>query len=115
MPQHQTCGIKSNLNHAHLREIIKEATDQNSSHLLIMGDFNYSDINWRLDITPADLNHPSTMFRECLRDNFLFQHVYDPTHFRGSQTPNTLDLIVTNEEGMINKLELAAPIRKKNS
>ena len=28
-----------------------------------MGDFNYSDINWRLDITPADLNHPSTMFR----------------------------------------------------
>ena len=79
-----------------------------------MGDFNYSDINWRLDITPADLNHPSTMFRECLRDNFLFQHVYDPTHFRGSQTPNTLDLIITNEEGMINQLELAAPIGKSH-
>ena len=79
-----------------------------------MGDFNYSDINWRLYITPADLNHPSTMFRECLRDNFLFQHVYDPTHFRGNQTPNTLDLIITNEEGMINQLELAAPIGKSH-
>ena len=75
-----------------------------------MGDFNYSDINLRTETTPANVNNVATKFMECLRDCFLYQHVKDPTHYRGCQKPNTLHLIITNEEGMVDKIELNAPI-----
>ena len=60
-------------NHDYLRNLIQEANNLKSSHLLIMGDFNYNDINWRTETTPADVNHTSTKFMECLRDCFLYQ------------------------------------------
>ena len=66
-------------NHDHLRSLIHDANNLKSSHLLIMGDFNYSDINWRTETTPADVNNVATKFMECLRDCFLYQHVKDPT------------------------------------
>ncbi len=101
-------------NHERLRSLIHEANNLKSSHLLIMGDFNYSDINWRTETTPADVNHVASKFMECLRDCFLYQHVKDPTHYRGSQKPNTLDLLITNEEGMVDNIELNAPIGKSH-
>ena len=88
-------------NHDHLRNMIHQANNLNSTHLLIMGDFNYSDINWRTETTPADVNNNATKFVECLRDCFLYRHVKDLTHYRGNQKLNTLDLLITNEEGMI--------------
>ena len=41
---------------------------------------------------------------ECLRDSFLIQHVKDPTHQNKVVVGNILDLILTNEEGMINEV-----------
>jgi len=79
-----------------------------------MGDFNYPDINWRTETIPPDVNNMATKFMECLRDCFLYQHVKDPTHYRGSQNPNTLDLLITNEEGMIDNITLNAPIGKSH-
>lgn len=101
-------------NHDHLRSMIIEANELKSSHLLIMGDFNYPDINWRTETIPPDVNNMATKFMECLRDCFLYQHVKDPTHYRGSQNPNTLDLLITNEEGMIDNITLNAPIGKSH-
>ena len=60
------------------------------------------------------MNHPATAFMECLRDCSLFQHIRDPTHYRGSQTPSTLDLIISNEEGMVDGIELTALIGKSH-
>ena len=37
-----------------------------TSHLLLMGDFNYNDIDWRLETSPPRLDHPATAFKECL-------------------------------------------------
>ena len=36
-----------------------------------------------------------------LNDLFLCQHVNEPTRYREYQSPNTLDLVITNEEHMI--------------
>jgi hypothetical protein len=41
--------------------------------------------------------HPATIFLNCTRDNYLFQHVSSPTRFREGQTPSCLDLVFTNE------------------
>ena len=64
--------------------------DKRYIHLLIMGDFNYSQIDW-LNWTSSECSdHPSTKFIATIRDNFLFQHVSTPTTFRQNQQPNAL-------------------------
>jgi len=65
--------------------------------LMLMGDFNYSEINWAKPESMDDL-HP---FLKCVNDNFLIQHVEEPT--RGK---NILDLVFTSEENMIENLSV---------
>ena len=43
-------------------------------------------------------------------DSFLIQNVKHPTRFRGENNPSILDLIFTNEEGMIDSIEHCAPL-----
>lgn len=69
--------------------------------VLITGDFNMRDINWGSYTTCHSENHYEYEFIECLRDNFLFQHVSAPTRYRENQIPNTLDLIITNDQNNI--------------
>ena len=59
-----------------------------------MGDLNFKQINWK-SISTDIYNHDdiNDKFVECVRDNFLFQHITEPTRQRGSDTPSTLDLI----------------------
>ena len=94
-----------------LRKVCESAI---ASHILICGDFNYPEIEWIDETTPANPHHPATLFMECLRDCFLFQHVKIPTHHRQDQTANVLDLVMTNEEGMVEGMECNAPIRKSD-
>ena len=57
-----------------------------------------------------DVDHPSTRLLEALRDSFMF--MTEPTHYRGNCTPSTLDLILTNEEGMVENIKYKAPVGK---
>jgi hypothetical protein len=77
------------------------------SHILIMGDFNYPDIDWENWNTKGDnTNSHEYKFVETIQDNFLYQHTRKPTRRRGTDTPHILDLIVANEETMIHSLSL---------
>ena len=69
-----------------------------------MGDFNYPEIDWNYTISRAAEIHPSHIFLHSIQDSLLYQHVTQPTRHRLGESPNTLDLILTNEEGMINKI-----------
>ena len=84
------------------------------SHILIVGDFNHPEINWTTESTPRDLNHPASLFMEAIRDSFLVQHVVKPTHYRGDQTANVLDLVFTNEQEMIDNIRHEAPVGKSH-
>ena len=44
----------------------------------------------------------------------MSQHVTEPTHYRGNCTPNTLDLILTNKEGMVENIKYMAPVGKSH-
>ena len=83
-------------------------------HILIVGDFNHPEINWTTESTPRDLNHPASLFMEAIRDSFLVQHVVKPTHYRGDQTANVLDLVFTNEQEMIDNIRHEAPVGKSH-
>ena len=88
--------------------------EQKYSHVLIMGDFNYPEINWNMGISTASADHPSQVFITRYRDWFLHQHVTEPTHFRGLQQANILDLIMTNESSMIDKIQYSEPLGKSH-
>ena len=95
----------------HLRNIILCERNQ-FTHVLICGDFNLPDIDWVHELSPPNQNSTSFLFMECLRECFLTQHLIQPTHKRGDQQANILDLILTNEDNMIEDLRYEAPLGK---
>ncbi len=105
----------SPINNSHLRDLITEAANMKHSHLLLMGDLNYPDIDWVNWITPGD-NTESEEYclLENLRDNYLHQHIDRPTRWRGTDTPNLLDLIISNEDGMITEVQYDSPLGKSD-
>ena len=54
----------------------------------------------------------SLAFSETIRDCYLYQHVTKPTRGRSGDQPSTIDLILTNKEHMITKLNHQAPLGK---
>jgi hypothetical protein len=79
-----------------------------------MGDFNHPEINWINQNCKTSARHPSSEFLECTRESYLLQHITQPTHFRPGQTPNTLDLIFTNELHMLEELSYEPPLGKSH-
>ena len=62
-----------------------------------MGDFNVKEINWQENEVDGGPESFPFLFNECTKDAFLYQHVTEPTRFRGEQE-SLLDLIFTKEE-----------------
>jgi hypothetical protein len=90
--------------------------EEKFTHLLICGDFNFPEITWMGDV-PALTRDPqgeAAKFLEAVNDSFLWQHVKLPTHHRQQQTANTLDLILTNEDKMVEQVSHEAPLGKSH-
>ena len=66
-----------------------------------MGDFNFKEINWDSNITNSSTENISYSFLDMCNYLYLFQHVNQPTRFRGNDEPSTLDLVFSDEEGII--------------
>ena len=87
-----------------LCKLISLAMAMNPTHLVIMGDFNFPDIDWKNGLSTAGLQHHSHDFIRTTQDSLLFQHVLEPTRYRPGTVPNLLDLIFSNEDGIISNL-----------
>ena len=75
--------------------LYKGLNNSAKNNVLIMGDFNYPDIDWD---TNTSSRH-GKRFLDTINDNFLIQNVNIPT--RGD---NILDLILTSDRGMIDNV-----------
>ena len=64
---------------------------------LIVGDFNFSDIDWK----NSTFTSKSAEFFECVQDNFFTQHVDFSTH-RSGTTP---DLVLSSNEELVTSVE----------
>ena len=71
----------------------------------------YPNIKWERE--SIESNTVEDKFIENIRDNFLFQHITMPTRGRLGNTSNILDLIFTNEEGMIEDVMYESPLGTK--
>ena len=90
-----------------LHALLTCVCSSNPSHLLIVGDFNVPDIDWNTKFSEAPENHYSHCLLKTINDCFLVQHVTEPTRYRQGEACNILDLVLTNEEGMLHKLNIS--------
>jgi len=97
-------------NNNNLNFLLQETIDMNTSHVLIVGDFNYGSIDWELYQSTEALEHCPTLFTENVKDLFLYQHVGENTRHRVGQSSSRLDLIFSNEANMVNDLEYMPPL-----
>ena len=70
------------------------------SKALVVGDFNFGDINWERQ----EATGQSKEFLDSVNDNFLYQHVNEETIGM-----NILDLVSSSEENMVVGLEVGEP------
>lgn len=68
------------------------------------------DIDWTSCTTIHNETHHEHMFIECIRDNFLFQHVNQFTRCRNDQPQSTLDLILSKDEDNIENVQFFASL-----
>ena len=88
----------------------KKVDNINYNYTLILGDFNFREIDWTSQTKSTSENHITTRFLEAVRDSFLIQHVCESTRFRATDVPSLIDLVFTNEEGMIDCVDHNPPL-----
>ncbi|KAH3694001.1 hypothetical protein DPMN_081440 [Dreissena polymorpha] len=97
-----------------LCSLINEITAMKYTHFVTVGDLNFANINWGDMSTNRGPGDFSFEFVECIRDSFWYQHVHEPTRGRGDADPSLLDVIFSNEEGMINSVSIENPLGKSD-
>ena len=72
-------------NNKKIRQAIEEITNMDGSDIIIMGDFNYKEINWERE---KGMGKEQDKFIACIQQSLLTQHVKDVTRFRGNDKPS---------------------------
>ncbi|KAI8493802.1 hypothetical protein Bbelb_281490 [Branchiostoma belcheri] len=102
-------------NNEKLNKLIQNCGTWGYSHMLIVGDLNYPTITWSEGGGTTRTNESEAgRFLEATRDAYLFQHVTFPTRHQLHQESKTLDLIFTNEGGMIAEIDARPPLGKSD-
>ena len=87
--------------HEQLQKLLVELDHKS---VILMGDFNYGGIEWNGRVSLGETKE-ELAFRECLEDHFYVQNVNSATRDR-----RILDLVISNEPGMVEELEVIEPL-----
>ncbi len=98
-------------NNKRIRQALYELGDNHNTQMVIMGDFNYKEINWEED---SGTGVEQEKFIECIQQNLLVQHVTEITRFRGNDIPSRVDLIFSTDEDMIGEIRYKSPLGKSD-
>lgn len=101
-------------NNNKLNTLLKEIVSRKYSHTIINGDINYPGIDWENISTSQGPGEDEYEFIETIRDCFLYQHILENTRGRGSDNPSLIDLVFSNEEGMVSDVNVDAPLGKSD-
>ena len=82
--------------------------------MFIVGDFNLPNINWEIPSVVGSSTSFASDFLDTLQNLFLSQVVEEPTRMREGQKSNTLDLIITNQEEMLDYVAISSPVGKSD-
>ena len=102
------------MNNDKLLNLVNMACERKPTHLLVVGDMNYSEIDWDAWSSSAGEMHGSSKFVSCLQDNFLSQLVSIYTRYREGQRPSLLDLVIINEEQIVSNIVGSSALGKSD-
>ena len=91
------CYRSPSADNTEVQQLFSAINSVKNKQLLIMGDFNYPNIDW--DLLESD--QCGSSFLDLIQHCFLVQHVQTAT-----RDNNILDLVLTSEEGMVEGLEV---------
>ena len=100
-------------NNEKLVTMLRRAATVRCDYLTICGDFNLPKIDWKAFQCHDTEGSYSQTFMNMIEEINLSQHATKPTRFRGEQH-SCLDLIFTNERGMIDDVGELPPIGKSD-
>ena len=83
-------------------------------HTIVLGDFNFPQINWELNLCHHSGDSPENQFLSTMNDNHLSQIVNFPTRFRAGQRPSLLDLVLLHDELLVQSLDTLPAIGKSD-
>ena len=105
-------GDSNEILNARLIEQLVLAVEMSGGRVLINGDFNLPNINWKDNYVNDCTTSFTQVFFDKVNDLFLCQHVTEPTRQRGQDTPNCLDLILSTSESNVYNIEIGCPLGK---
>ena len=109
-----TDSTTSNTNNDHLNMLFEEICKSKYSHICLVGDFNFRDINWINCTSNHYEDSKEWHFINTVQSCFLHQHIERPTRRRGSDDPSQLDLIFTDEAMQVSDIQHHAPLGKSD-
>ena len=108
-----TCVYRSPSEHSDkngkLNDVIRKLCCKEYSPKLVVGDFNYPQIDWDVYSNQSTTEDDRRRFIDCVPDCYLYQYVPGPTKGRGTSSQSLLDLVMTNEEVMVEDIETGPP------
>ena len=81
--------------------------------LLLVGDFNFPVLKWDGKDQPTE-GSIEARFCDCLNEHFFSQMITEHTRIRNEQQPSVLDLLITNNEDMVVRHSIDAPLGKSD-
>ena len=101
-------------NETQLLDLMDKAADRTGNdHVVILGDFNYPQIDYVNENVTARDDDSATLYFNKTQDLCLYQHVHKPTRFRQHQTLSTLDYVFT-DENLIDTIQYNSPLGKSD-
>ena len=101
-------------NNEDLNRTLKHIVDKKPTHVAIIGDFNYPEIDWAQERSNASENNPATKFYKATKDAYLIQHQLQPTRYRNGQNPTLDDLVLTNRNDIVHDISIAGALGKSD-
>lgn len=107
-------GQSTNENNDKLNDILLKASNMKPHNLLILGDFNFKEIDWSTETCNANSAHPASKFLFTCKEAFLIQNQKDFTRYRTGQRPSLLDLVLTNKDDLVIDIDTQAGLGKSD-
>jgi hypothetical protein len=109
------CPSSSQANNEKLLQLIESASlRKNVTNVLVMGDFNYPEIDYENGMVDAGSDSPPSKFFEKTQDMYWTQYVTEATRMRGMDDPSILDYVFTDEENLIEEVNCEVPLAKSD-
>ena len=97
-----------------LIDLLFQTRQRDAVPAIVMGDFNFPQINWDEGLVEGPLDSQQAEFYNATQQLYWQQNVHCHTRYRDGQTPSQLDLVFSSQNYVIDDMEMSDPIGKSD-